>query len=153
MASSCLSVFASVSRLKTFREGNLSKVSAGKLCDVTIRNVDAKNIGLIGMLINGVPGHPVENLTLENIHLELPGGGTAKAKTIQLPEKESAYPEFEMFGKTMPAYGIYARHVCGLKFQNVRATLLRPDARPAMVTIDVADMTPANLAVEPSHSP
>src|SRR5438105_11171577 len=51
-------------RLKTFREGDQPKPAAGKLRDVTIKNVTAKNVEMIGMLINVVPGHPVEALTL-----------------------------------------------------------------------------------------
>jgi hypothetical protein len=82
---------------------------------------------------------------------ELPGGGTAKAAKVRLPEKESAYPEFSMFGKIMPAYGIYARHVRGITLHNVRTTLRKPDARPATVFIDVEEMTPANFAPESSH--
>ena len=78
--------------------------------------------------------------------LELPGGGTPEAAKIQLPEKEAAYPEFNTFGKVMPAYGIYARHVRGVKFQNVRTTLVKPDARPATVFIDAQDVTPADFA-------
>lgn len=106
---------------------------------------------MIGMLINGVPGYPVEALTLENIQLELPGGGSAEAAKVHLPEKEKAYPEFDTFGKTMPAYGIYARHVRDIKFQNVRTSLVKPDARPATVFIDVEDVMPANFATESSN--
>src|SRR5438067_3016533 len=135
-------------RLKTFREGEQPKPAPGKLRDVTIKNVSAKNIEMIGMLINGVPGYPVEALTLENIQLELPGGGTAEAAQKELPEKEKAYPEHDMFGKTLPAYGIYARHVRGVKLQNVKTSLLKPDARPATVFVDVEDVTPANFATE-----
>lgn len=138
------------SRLKTFREGDQPRPAPGRLRDVTIRNVSAKNVGMIGMLINGVPGHPAEALTLENIQMELPGGGTAEEAKVQLPEKEAAYPEFDTFGKTMPAYGIYARHVRGIKLRNVRTSLLKPDARPATVFIDVAGVTPANFAAESS---
>jgi len=133
------------SRLRTFREGDKRK-STGKLRDVTIRNVSARNVGSIGVLINGVPGHPVEALSLENIQIELPGGGTADAVNLQLPEKESAYPEFNMFGKTFPAWGMYARHVRGMKLVNVHMTPLKPDARPRAVFIDVEDVTPANFA-------
>ncbi len=82
------------SRLKTFREGEQARLVPGKLSNITIKNVTAKNIEMIGLLINGVPGSPVEALTLENIQLELPGGGTAEAAKIKLPEKETAYPEF-----------------------------------------------------------
>jgi parallel beta-helix repeat protein len=138
-------------RLKTFREGDQPRPTPGKLRDVTIKNVSAKNIEMIGMLMNGVPGFPVEALTLENIQLELPGGGTAEDAKIQLPEKEKAYPEFEMFGKTMPACGIYARHIRGIKFQRVRTSLVKPDARPATVLIDVEEVTPANFPAESSN--
>jgi len=139
-------------RLKTFREGDSPKPTPGKLRDVTIKNVSAKNIGMIGMLINGVPGYPVEALTLDSIQLELPGGGSAEAAKVNLSEKENAYPEFNMFGKTLPAYGIYARHVRGVKFTNVRTTLLKPDARPATVFIDVAEVTPVGFATETNAS-
>jgi polygalacturonase len=128
-------------RLKTFRQGDQPKTTPGKLRDVTIKNVTAKNVGVIGMLINGVPGHPVESLTLQSIQLEVSGGGSADAAKIELPEKESAYPEYNMFGKMLPAYGMYFRHVRGVKFQNVRVTPLKADARPARIFIDVEDMT------------
>lgn len=136
------------SRLKTFREGDEARTQPGKLRDVAIRNVSAKNIGFIGMLINGVPGHPVEALTLEDIRLEVPGGGTAEQAKVRLSEKEKAYPEFDMFGKTMPASGIYARHLRGVKFDKIRITTLKPDARPDKVFIDVEDVTPAGFAAE-----
>lgn len=133
-------------RLSTFREGDLPNPSAGKLRDVTIKNIRAKNIGMIGMLINGIPGHPVEAWTLENIQLELPGGGTTRAAKIRLSEKEKAYPEIDMFGKSMPAYGIYARHVRGIIFRNIQTHLLKPDARPLTVFIDVEGMTPSGFS-------
>ncbi len=139
-------------RLKTFREGEQPRPAPGRLSDVTVTNVTATNVGFIGMLINGVPGHPVESLTLENIQLELPGGGTAEAAAVQLGEKEKAYPEFDMFGKTMPASGIYARHLRGVKFGNVRTTLLKPDARPAVVLIDAREVTPPDFATRTAEA-
>jgi polygalacturonase len=135
-------------RLKTFRAGDQPRPAPGKLTGVTIRNVTARNIGLIGMLINGVPGFPVEALTLEHIRLELPGGGTADAAKVQLPEKEQAYPEYNTFGKIMPAYGIYARHLQGVRLRDVRMSLLQSDGRPSTVLIDVAGMSPANFPAE-----
>jgi polygalacturonase len=136
------------SRLKTFREGDRPNPAPGHLRDVTLKNITAKNVALIGILINGIPNHPVESLTLQNIQIELPGGGTAKAAAVQLPEKESAYPEYNMFGKTLPAYGLYARHVRGLTLQNVQLISLKPDARPATIFIDVHDVTTANTALK-----
>jgi len=140
-------------RLKTFREGDQARPTPGKLSDVTIKNVTAKNIEMIGLLINGVPGFPVESLNLENIQLELPGGGTAEAAKVLLAEKEATYPEFDMFGKTMPAYGIYARHISGLKLQGVRITSLLSDARPATVFMDVNNVTQTDFASAATKSP
>jgi polygalacturonase len=131
-------------RLKTFRTGDQAK-PVGELNDVTIANVRATGVKQIGMLVNGIPGHPVESLTLENIDLQLPGGGTAANAQVQLPEKANAYPEYSMFGKVFPAYGLYLRHVNGVTFQNIHLSLLKPDARPAMVLVDVAGVTPAGF--------
>jgi len=124
--------------------------ASGKLIDVTIKNVSAKNIEMIGLLINGVPGFPVETLQLKNMQFELPGGGKAEDAKNQLPEKEKAYPEFNMFGKIMPAYGIYARHLRGVKFQNVRITVKTPDARPAKIFVDVEGVTPVGFVPAPT---
>jgi polygalacturonase len=132
-------------RLKTFRAGDTPK-PPGILRDVTIKNLRATGARQIGLLINGITNHPVENLTLENIRIELAGGGELADAQIQLPEKESAYPEYNMFGQTMPAYGIYARHIRGITFKNVRTTVTKPDARPAAVLVDVERVTPANFA-------
>ena len=132
-------------RLKTFRAGDQPK-PPGQLRDITIKNVHATGARQIGILINGIPDHPVENLTFKNIQIELAGGGTQADAEIQLPEKQTAYPEYNMFGKVMPAYGIYARHIRGITFKNVTTTVKTPDARPEKVFIDVEGVTPAGFA-------
>jgi polygalacturonase len=140
-------------RLKTFRQGDQPRPSAGTLGDVTMKNITARNIKMIGMLINGVADHPIGPLTLENIQLELPGGGTEEAAKVELAEKETAYPEFNMFGNTMPAWGIYVRHARDLTLKDVKLTRLQPDARPAVVFIDVQNVTPANFLEESNKAP
>jgi hypothetical protein len=124
-------------RLKTFREGDRAK-PVGMLQDVTIKNIEARNASQVGILINGIPGHPVEGIKLESIRIELPGGSSAKALPA-LSEKEAAYPEVSMFGSTMPAYGVYARHVRGLEIKNLKLLLATPDARAASTCVDVTD--------------
>jgi polygalacturonase len=131
-------------RLKTFRAGNQPK-TPGSLRDVTIKNVRVTGARQIGLLISGIANHPVENLALENIQIELAGGGSIADSQIQLPEKEKAYPEYSMFGKIMPAYGIYARHVRGVTFKNVQMATATPDARPPVVCVDVKNIAPADF--------
>ena len=70
----------------------------------------------------------------------------------ELPEKEKSYPEYSMFGKTLPAYGMYARHVRGLTLHNVTLDAIAPDARPATLFVDVEDVTPADFAGGTSKS-
>lgn len=131
-------------RLKTFRNGDTANPAPGHLRDVTIRNVRARYIGMIGILINGVPGHPIESLTLENIDLTLPGRGPAAASSVELPENEQDYPEYDMFGRIMPAYGMYVRHARHLTLDGIKMHLEQPDARPPVVLVDVDDVTQEN---------
>ena len=125
-------------RLKTFRPGDSAR-PVGALHDIVIRNVRATESGQIGLLLSGVPGHLLENIALENVDLQLAGGGKPEDGRVSLAENESDYPEVRMFGPTLPAYGIYARHVRGLKLTNVRTAVIAADARPERVFVDVED--------------
>lgn len=122
-------------RLRTFRADD-KKQQTGIIKNVVIRNVKAKGSG-IGILISGIPGHNIENLTLENISILLPGGGKADAKAV-IPENEAAYPEVDMFGNRWPAYGMYARHVSGFIMKELTFSLDKPDSRPAELIQDSA---------------
>lgn len=89
------------------------------------------------MSICGIPDHPVENITLSDIHFIYPGGGTVEdAANLNPPEHEDDYPEYFMWG-VLPAYGMYARHVKGMSLNNVRFDLRGRDSRPAIVCDDV----------------
>jgi polygalacturonase len=140
----------------------LYSVDGAQMCDVTINGITMDGVTVpicvrlgarqIGLLINGITNHPVENLTLENIQIELAGGGKLADAQIQLPEKEKAYPKYSMFGKVMPAYGLYARHVRGISFKNVQTTVKNLDARPANIFIDIEGVTSAGFASSPANS-
>src|SRR5581483_12045526 len=126
-------------RLKTFRAGDAPRTT-GTISNVVIRNLRAQAVSPVGILISGIPDHPVTGVTLENIELILPGGGATNAARAVLEEKESAYPELTMFGKQFPAYGLFARHARGLKLTRVKLGVAEPDARPAIIADDVEDL-------------
>jgi polygalacturonase/beta-xylosidase len=136
-------------RLKTFRTGD-SRRPPGRLRDVTIRRVRATAAQQIGILISGVPGHPVEAVTLDDIAIQLAGGSAPNVAAVVLPEAEAAYPEIRMFGPAMPASGIYVRHARGMRFANVRTSVLQPDGRPPAIFVDVEDPTPAGFTAAPA---
>jgi hypothetical protein len=95
--------------------------------------------------ITGIPGHPVENVVLENIEINYPGRGNDGLANMPIsrldgvPEKINAYPEFSMFGE-LPAWGFYVRHMNGLTMKNINLSIESPDYRPAMVFDDVLNL-------------
>jgi polygalacturonase len=126
-------------RLHTFHPGD-QKQEIGSIKDVEIKNIEAKSCTRIGLLISGIPGHPVENLSMQNIKIELPGGGRKEEAQTVFPENEGAYPEVKMFGNTMPVYGAYIRHVKGLKIDGLVISLRATDQRPGVFCQDAENI-------------
>jgi len=125
-------------RARPFKE-NIPKPGMGKLSNVIISNVQATNVGNTGCSITGLPGYPVENITLENIRITFQGGGTQELVKREIPEVPEKYPEFGMFGQ-LPAYGFYCRHAENLSFNDVELDFIEPDARPAIVCDDITGL-------------
>jgi hypothetical protein len=94
--------------------------------------------------VTGVPGYFVENVTFSGLHLTFPGGGSQEDAQRAVPELRDRYPEYHMFG-TLPAYGLYLRHVKGLTFEDVTLDTATPDLRPALVGEDVEDLELSNF--------
>ena len=96
--------------------------------------------------ITGLPGHDVENVSIENINISYPGRADKGYAHMDLwrlddvPENAAAYPEFHMFGE-LPSWGFYVRHVDGLSLKNVRLSVRDDDFRPAYVFDDVKNLT------------
>ncbi len=125
-----------------------------KISNMTVKNADARYASIIA----GLPGHPIEDLTLDNIHIEYKGGlsmdDAAKqpAELINnfftrsmpisardpydIPEREKDYPEPSTFG-ILPAYGLFVRHAKNLEVNNVNIHFIKEDTRPAVVLMDV----------------
>ena len=141
------------SRLSVFRKGQDMQQPTGIFENVVIRNVKATAADsaqlkpATGILITGVPDHYITNLTLENIEIDLLGTGTAENARQLVPEAIDQYPEVKTFGPTIPAYGIWARHVKGLKLINVSFHIKNNDLRPAFVCDDGKDIEISNWKV------
>ena len=65
------------------------------------------------------------------------GEGAWKNDSYNVPEMPREYPEPSILG-ILPAYGIYARHVTGLKLSGVQLRFAVREERPAVVLDDVA---------------
>jgi hypothetical protein len=136
----------------------------------TIRNVRIENLtgraadtGRVdpaaGILVSGLPGHPLESIVLRHVHLSVPGGATV-SDVPKVPLQEGDYPEYSRLG-VLPAWGAYVRHARGVRFQDVVLEARQPDARPEIVVED-ADIvgknagapgkTPARMTPSPTPS-
>jgi polygalacturonase len=121
----------------------------GTVRRILIENIVASNIAPDhGILIAGLPGHPIEDVVLSNIQLHFRGGGTAEQAARIVPELERAYPDPDVFG-VMPSWGLFARHVRGLKVHDVEMRVLSPDARPAVFLEDVSGLHARHAAPLP----
>jgi polygalacturonase len=131
-------------RGRIFTEG-VPRPKVGTLRNVQISNVVATGAGARGCFLAGIPGHAIENLTLENIQITFKGGGTVEQARQTVPENETGHPQIGMFGAALPAYGFFCRHVDGLVLQNIRLRTQEPDLRPALVCSAVSNLRVTGL--------
>jgi hypothetical protein len=94
--------------------------------------------------ITGVPGMPVEDITLADISIETSEHGRSEWTQHSVPEQAADYPEARMFGR-LPACGLYVRHVNRLRLCNFRLKVEMPEARPTIVCDDVHDLDISGL--------
>jgi len=143
------------------RLGHRSGEKPGSLKNVSIKNIKVQvplgrpdiNYDLRGPEVDffhnpfasaivGIPDYKIENVTLENIEINLPGKASKGMAYVplsrldQVPEEIKRSPEFSMFGE-YPAYGLYVRHAKGITMKNIKFTLDDSDFRPAFVFDDV----------------
>ena len=111
----------------------------GSIQGVHLENIQIRNAGSLGCSITGLPGHPVENISLSNISLYHQGGvrqeDLSKIEEALKDEKEKEYPEATMWGN-LPAKGFFVRHAHNVRFQNIHIQTEQPDARPDFVRED-----------------
>ncbi len=111
----------------------------GRFRNVTISNIEATGCSRTGCGLAGLPGHPIEQVTLSDVRLWFTGGGRAEDAAREVPEHPDKYPEHNMFG-VLPAYGLYCRHMAGLTLRNVRTGFDGSEFRPALICEDVAGL-------------
>jgi hypothetical protein len=108
-----------------------------------MRNVIISGVDAVGQTltnsITGVPGHPVEDITIENVRLSSTEQGPEAWADNEVMDLPRNYPQSTIFGR-LPAYGFYVRHVNRLRLRGLELVAARGDARPAIVCDDVSDL-------------
>jgi polygalacturonase len=118
--------------------------------NILISNVIADGVDkMSGIQIMGLPEQPVEGVRLENIRFISNGGGSAQDAALVPKELGSGYPEPSKIG-TLPAYGVFARHLRDLELANIHLTTATVDARPAGAFSDVQGLEIDNFKAQVS---
>jgi polygalacturonase len=138
-------------RARPYKAG-LNPIGMGRLRQVRISDVQAMGADAIGCSITGLPGHPVEDVALENVSITLAGGAKATRDLTGIPEEAGSYPDYKQFG-ALPAYGFFCRHARGLRLSRVQVRAAQPDARPGLVCQDVSGLELFGWAATASGGP
>ncbi len=117
-----------------------------QVCNIQFSNiiVDSDTGGKdAAFIVTGMPMHPVEGITFSDIRATFPGGGTPEDAQNVLAELtpenlNDRWPEYAGLRGTVPAHGLYARHVKGITLRNIDFSTNAADARPAVVLVDVS---------------
>ena len=90
----------------------------------------------------GLEGHPLENLTFRNVSLIL--DGRVQEYESEVPEVAQDYPEVYVYGRILPAKGIFFRYIDGLNLENVSVKTYHRDVRQDFVFKDVVGLARKN---------
>ncbi|MFV0265627.1 MAG: hypothetical protein ACK5HT_00675, partial [Draconibacterium sp.] len=115
------------------------EIPVGSYKNVNISNITARGADTTGCSISGIPGHPVENISLSNIRISFKGGRRDKNYSMLVPELETHYPESTMFG-SLPASAFYIRHAKNIDLDQIHLYYDNPDTRAALVCDDVENL-------------
>lgn len=114
--------------------GALRNIHIGGVRLQTIHSDDRKP----AIILAGSPDGKLESVSIEDANITIPGGGEPwTGRLTDVREFGTGRPEHRALGGSLPAYGLYARHVRGLRLRDVRFHLENEDPRPPQVLDDV----------------
>jgi polygalacturonase len=129
-----------------------SDAKPGVIRRVILSNITSSGASQLPSILSGVSGHPIEDVKISDVFLEQVGGGSAEMAALQPEERETAYPDPNMFGE-LPATGFFARHVRNLEMSNVEIATRSGDERPAFWLHDVVGADFFRLRVPQGKAP
>ncbi len=116
------------------------KAFAGFAGDVGFGKVDDPFSRLYSAVVSA-PGSRIEGVSFSDIDLTFPGGGTAEqASRLDVAELLEAFDYVKWavpFDGELPASALYLRRVKGVRLENVRLAVEKPDARAFIAGDDI----------------
>lgn len=124
-----------------------STPGVGFLRNVELRNITATATTNVTSSITGIPNYYAKDIRLNNVDITFPGGQAAVSPGFIVPENISSGPEATIFGDTLPAAGLYLRHVDSIQLHNVCFHPVLPDGRPTLVLDDVLNLDSSGVCI------
>ncbi|HLP18827.1 MAG TPA: glycosyl hydrolase family 28 protein, partial [Chitinophagales bacterium] len=119
----------------------------GFLRNIELRDITAVASTNVTSSVTGIPGYAAQNIRLKNIDITFPGGQPATNSNFVVPENVASGPEATIFGDTLPAAGLYMRHLDSILLQNVCFHSTQYDQRPTLVLDDVAHFDSSGVCI------
>ena len=104
----------------------------GSISGIRLRHITVARARRIGIMMCGLPAHPIGDVRLEHISIDM-AGDPVRHLPPEPPELPSAYPEVRMFGADLPSSGIYGRHLHSLHLRDIVITRVQGDVRPTQM--------------------
>ncbi len=128
-------IFVSAAESKDTPSSIVNLEIDGLVADV----IKAQSGDLGGIIISGNEKAKVQNISLKNMEIDLPGGFTDENWEFNVDEKGDFHPESNSYCP-IPAKGIYIRHASGVTIESVELTYKDPDIRDEIYTEDVENL-------------
>lgn len=108
--------------------------------NLLFENITGHSLSAVPSSVTGIRGFRVQDVCFRNIDLVGRGGGdNAAERERPVPECENDTPSAGMFRQALPAYGLWLRHVDGVRLEDAKFGLAAGarDGREMMVLDDV----------------
>lgn len=122
----------------------------GTMRNVSISDINVYNAGNYSSSITGIPGSPIENISLNNIRIINRGGlkqGEYNSDPLKVPELEKEYPAPDRW-KNLPSSGFFIRHVKQISMNDVTLGSLATDPRMPVIADDVENLQISDLRTD-----
>jgi hypothetical protein len=105
---------------------------------IHITGLNATEVYRSALSIEGWADAPIDQVVIRNANIEFAGGGKAEQakQTVKGPGVDA---------RLLPAWGVYARNVEKLTFEDVRLSLAKSDQRPVVLADNVQRLTLDNF--------
>lgn len=122
----------------------------GKMRNVSLSNINVYGAGNYSSSITGIPGSPIENITLNNIRIVNRGGlkqGEYTSDPAKVPELEKEYPAPDKW-RNLPSSGFFIRHVNDISLHDITLRSEAADPRMPVIADDVDDLYISGLRTD-----